>query len=696
MLVSCSSVSEPQSSDPQPTGSEPSGPQSPEASASANEPLASPSGQSPAQDDPNTQLSLDFDDIIDTRVDDTFVNRPDYVNEARVSMPEISGNMLVNPGFEDGLNGWTQQPWNARITMESNEEIVRSGNRSLLMTVTDYVDPSYPNIHQAFPVNEGDSIRAGVWARTFGCTGGVGAYAVISYTDSRGNRIAFESSVWSMNTAVSEWIFLTVAGVAPEGCVSIAFQVLLNGYGEAAFDDAFLIIEPEVEYEGTHVTMPVRPLAAVDNFLGFGAQGDMFLTTYTAFSKGIREDDIDRLKEYIGEMRIHNVRLFFSYKWWEDKRGVRHDPFLDKDLKNFIELVQIYNEYGVEVNVCPWGDVFAYGKWQVSPDGNRAPPDDAIVHTAESLAALLKYLIVDLGLNNVKYVTLANEPDNTPITMFNTYRFKKSIKALDWALSNEGIRDRVGIIGSDDSSAPMFASNTWFRRATDPDVIRYCDFVASHTYSHWLSTISLLTEWIGDRTGILKQKSPDREVSLMITEYGYGYDPGTNEKYLYGLSIADFAVEAVNNGVVLLSHWSLADTYYDAYTFSRWGLIRFKTEDWSARPPWYSYSLLTRYTGIGDKIYAFESPDGCKLRASLFLDNDGKASIAVTNTGDEMKTVELVTSGLTDRELFLYIYSEDMLPDNNHMIKASGKVNVSNDRVTIDIPGQSVIMLSER
>ena len=667
----------------------------PPSQSDQTEPLSSPPPSS-AESAPPSIEPLNFDDIVDTGVDDTDLPKPNYSGEARSPIPQVPGNMLVNPGFEDALDGWKKQPWNARITMEPNTEIVHSGEKSILMTVTDYVDASYPNICQDFKVDEGDTIRGGVWARTYDCHGGVGPYAVIAYMDARGNRIAFESSVWGMNTAVSEWTLLTVVGTAPKDCVSISFQVLFNGYGEAAFDDAFLTIESEMAYEGTEVGLLMRPAAAIDSFLGFGAQGDMFLITDVALKEGIVKEDIDRLKEYISDMKIHHVRLFFSYKWWENTIGVRADPKQSADLENFVELVRIYYEYGVEVNVCPWGDSFAYASWQISTDGNRAPPDSAIVPTAQSLAALLKYLIVDLGFDNVKYVTLANEPDNDPTTMFNTYRYKKSIKALDWALRAEGIRDRLRIIGSDDSSAPMFASNTWFRRATDSDVIKYMDYAASHTYVHWIPTVPLLSEWIRDRIQILEQRSPDRQIPLVITEYGYGYAPGENEKYEYGLFIVDFAIEAVNSGVALLTHWSLADTYYDAQTYSQWGLIRFKTAGWSARPPWYSYSLLTRHTSPGDSVYAFDSPTGSGIRASLFRNDEDKISIVVTNTGFEAKTVTFSTDGISDRGLSVYLYSEATLPADNHPIIPSGSVAISGNQLTIEVPGESAYMITER
>ena len=690
MCASCSSIP-----DPGLAGSSSSGDtsQPPGATVEITQSPGAPSQLPPA-------LDIDFDDIINTGADIMDLQKPDYANETRADTTEVLGNLLVNPGFEGDLDGWAMQTSGARIEIKANSEIVHSGEKSLLMSVDSYVNGTYPSIYQSFPVNPGDIIRCGAWVRTYGCSGGVGPYLAISYLDAGGNRISFDQSAWIMNGAVSEWVLLKAAGAAPDECVRISFQILFHGEGYAAYDDAFLTIESVPVFSEAEVPLVMRSESSVGKFLGFGAQGDLFLTTFTAMNYGIGSEDIERLSEYIGEMRLQCARLFFSYKWWEYDKGVRIDPKRNADLKNFLDLVLLYKEHDVEINLCPWGHTYAYSPWQLNPDNDRAPPDDAIVPTAQSLAALLKYLIIDLGCDNVKYVTLANEPDNDFVNYpFDAYRYKKSIKALDWALREEGIRDRLGIIGSDDCSPPLYAANVWFRRIVTEDVIPYFDYVGSHTYTHWFPTIPILTEWIRDRQSILRDVSPVREIPLMITEFGNGGEDTQhppNETYDYGLFINAFAIEAVNSGVVQLCHWSLADACYDENTFSSWGMIRFKTENWSARPSWYSYSLLTRHTAVGDAAYAFDAPEGCNISATLFASESGEISVSLVNKGADVKTVVLATQGLTDRELLLYMYNKDTLPGDGHLIRATGTVFVENNGITVTVPGRSAVMLSER
>jgi len=431
---------------------------------------------------------------------------------------------------------------------------------------------------------------------------------------------------------------------------------------------------------------------AVDNFLGFGVAGDLFITTKGARINGVAPEDKEIMRDWIIKTNPHNVRLLFDYKWWENAMGYTNNLTYEP-LDNFINAVRLYHELGIEINITPWANDFAYAMWQLSPDGNRAPPDEAIIPTSKSLARLLRYLIIDLGLDNVKYIILANEPDQD--VLYNTYRYKKQIKALDWALREEGIRDLVGIIGSDDSAPPNASYNTWFERVTAPDVIKYYDYTASHTYHHWFGDLYFLKNWIRSRME-LSAKQAGRDIPFMITEFGHGYDPGENENGDYGTFLAAFALTSVNEGVVYLSHWHIMDTWFTEWTFSRWGLIRFKTEGWSARPPWYAWSLLCNHTAIGDKITAFESQFENDVVASMFEDSAGKISIAAVNPSAEERVVTFIMDGIADRQLSLYVYDAKAAPDDNLLIEASGTVFLSGSNLTLTIGAGSFVVLSER
>jgi len=189
------------------------GPLSPDGSPSTGDNPAH--GASPGRPEP------DFDDIIDTGVDDNDIPRPDYAAEPVFDAQDIPGNLLLNPGFEDGLQGWAKEIWNAQIEMAPDTERVRSGEKSALFTVVDYVSDTYPGISQSFSVSPGDIAGGGVWVRTYGCEDGVGPYAVLDFLDAKSNRINWVSSVWARNMAVREWTLLTVDGVVPEGCVRV-------------------------------------------------------------------------------------------------------------------------------------------------------------------------------------------------------------------------------------------------------------------------------------------------------------------------------------------------------------------------------------------------------------------------------------------------------------------------------------------
>ena len=636
--------------------------------------------------------NIDFSEFKDTGADSThLLPRPKFSSESRLGVSAVAGNVAKNFSFEDGeLSNWYKENTAANIQMKAGDEIVRSGKKAYYIRVSNYGEGSYPALCQNITVNPGDMISFSVWVRTYNTSNGVGPYTAIVYNGK--TETTWDSGKWMMNTAVNGWVLSEIKGVVPANCTSATIKLCMTGNGEGAFDDAVVKVTPRTMYAQNSITLKKGSQVATN--MGIGFQGDIHLWNETALLRGINDNDIATVKARMNELKPQNARVFFSYDWWEPVQFVRNSEY-NIDFYNFVETLKLYKSTGTEVNICPWGDVFAYAGWQLNPSGNRAPPDDKIIPTAMSLSALLKYLIVDQKLDNIKYVTLLNEPDVTN-NFYNILSYKKLVKALDHCLRQDGIRDKVKIVGSDDSSAPASGLNEWSVRAISSDVAKYFDVVSSHTYRHYFPQMAVFPDWIGARRNLIKSAAK-KDLPFYIAEYGYdGLGMEHTEKYEYGLFIAEFNNTAFSAGTSMLSNWCIMNTYYTKTAeYHQFGTFHYKDKNFVAKPAFYSTSMFTTKTAVGDKVYNFTQPANSNISAVTFENASGGLTISVTNTNDRAMTITF-TGLKSSGKLTTYTYSQSTMPTNSKRIPGGAVQNISGGNLTVTIPAQSFVMLSDR
>lgn len=555
----------------------------------------------------------------------------------------------------------------------------------------DYVTGTYPLIYKQIDIMPGDSVHFAYEVyNQREIQKGAGSYSSVSYFDGQGKRICFDTGKWMGSFPMGIWSESVLISIAPADAVTAQISLIFHGEGDVLCRNSVIKILKSRPDLSSKITLVTQDVPSVENFLGCGAQGDFFLFNRLNKSKGVTDDDIQKVAGHLKDMRLRVARMFFDYKWWEPKQGKR--SYDNDDIINFIKTVKLYKSCGIQVNVCPWGDTFAHAPWQIE-DGIRAPRADMVEASVESLSSLLKHLIVDLGLDNVRYVTLLNEPDCWH-ELYDIERYKNGIKALDKIMRQDGIRHLVGIIGSDDSAPPISGINPWFEFSVTDEMINCYDFVASHTYCHYFATMPLLRKWVSERISAV-QTLTDKKLPFLIGEFGHGFQPGENETYEYGLFCAAFAIVAMCSGTAMLSFWNLIDTYYTEELYSRWGMIRYKEYGFEPKPVFYAWSLLTKYFNMGDFIYPMTVQDAWDVCGAVSYSNQNDTlSIALVNYGDIDREITIENLPIKEKALKAYVYKEDSLPESGMQIASGETLYIHDSRLFIELKANTFVMLA--
>jgi len=160
-----------------------------------------------------------------------------------------SGDLILNPGFENSLSGWTIDP--TGFPMVVTDEDKHSGDYSAKATIQDTAgqEDYWSRLYQEFSFTENDTLYATLWAKTnIPVISNAGAGLLIEFLDE--GDIVIGS--WQDPIAgITGWSYLYAEAVAPPGTVKA--RVSLFAYcpkadaplgGVAYFDDAVASLDP--------------------------------------------------------------------------------------------------------------------------------------------------------------------------------------------------------------------------------------------------------------------------------------------------------------------------------------------------------------------------------------------------------------------------------------------------------------------
>jgi hypothetical protein len=171
-------------------------------------------------------------------------------------------------------------------------------------------------------------------------------------------------------------------------------------------------------------------------------------------------------------------------------------------------------------------------------------------------------------------------------------------------------------------------------------------------------------------------------------------DSSTYDRAMF---MARFMINLVNGGCTNIKYFVFSDCYYDG-SLNQLGLFKFKHENWLAKPVWYSWSLITKYTDFGSDIYPIESEEADICITAFKLPN-GSWSYMMANSSNSSKKVAIV-NGRSDRADMMDIYkmTGSLIPEDGSLslIESSSQTDASSGVVYVNLPANSFIVISNK
>ncbi|MHB1457597.1 MAG: hypothetical protein ACYC0V_11850 [Armatimonadota bacterium] len=322
---------------------------------------------------------------------------------------------------------------------------------------------------------------------------------------------------------------------------------------------------------------------------------------------------------------------------------------------------------------------------------------------AESLAAYIRYLRIDKGLTNVKYVSIWNEPYLEWIGLGSWYnRFYGIYEQLDSQLKLQGIRESVSILGTEEVgsgiTAPDVASEV-IRRKSPVDVVAIHDYDAgmnapSDATSEYPANAS--AKGYSKAVSLLKKDGkPTRPVAITeIGAYGPSVRTGDRAHMVNMLGTSEYVVRCINAGVSGFLKWqfNLPDrtpvTQHSAFegTFGQikenpgiyWG--------WAIMMRWTAKgsSVLNTSVSISKDALGFE-----RVVSTALTSPQGDTTVIIVNTGRKPKTISI--TGLSISHKFNH-YVYDTSASNG---LRSGKMTTEDGEQQIIAPAESINIITD-
>lgn len=552
-------------------------------------------------------------------------------------MIAASPNLLVNPSFEKGLDGWLKST-NA-IHMEPVREDGRTAAR---ITVGPTDEIGFPLIYQEVPAQEGDILSAKVNAKGKGTREGVGAYMSIEFHNQAGERLTFSQTGRIMED--NTWALIDQQAAAPPDSVKGRLTLILNGRGEAFFDEAALEripLGPVRPIEGP-VTLTVMSQSPCESINGFGAEDDGWFYNPENASRGVNEEDYKIREGRIEWMDPDWVRMFIWHPDWCPSGDWETFTFDSPNMQSHYRSLDLYQRIGARVNLAgaEWGMKDPYGQ-----------PEKY----AHAIGELYEYLIRKKGYTCLGDWTLSNEPNGAYANFGYSFEdFVKIHQLVKQEFERRGLKIRI--IGSDDAQ-----DIRWYRKCVENEAyFKTADLFSSHRYFPFADRV-LAGYFLRGRLDPLTAKTPAKP--FIVGEFGF-HDgrSGTLENplmetYPYAVWTTEFVIDGLNLGAAGFSVWCLHEMYYPGGGFMNYGLWNYKEDQWKVRPVYHAWANFSRETEAGEKVMKVESSHPRQVKATqvgdtLFWVNTTDQPASVKIIGAAGKEVRIQTEGTLqgDRE----------------------------------------------
>ena len=558
----------------------------------------------------------------------------------------------------------------------------KTGTACLRLQVEPDTKPQYPQFHRDFRTGlaAGDRISVRAEVRSQDVSQDPGAYMAVEFL--RGEeRVGIAHSQTGQGNGAKGWETLTVDGAFPQGATAMRVSLLLHAQGVAWFDGVRVerVARGLQPFTGDQRTVRVDPSDVIlSRFWGTGYH--VFYHCHETTPEHLNTVILKRWRE----VNPSFARVTHSWAWDEAKKA-----YVAEQMKE-------WQRTGTEVYLTTWG-----------PRDCRT--DEARQAYAKEVADMLAYFVVQQGCTNLKTFCLTNELSLgkwggllQDLPLFRAYH-----QAFFTEFAARKLP--VGLLATDASPIANWHSIQWATEHMD-------DITAVYGGHHYINDCTLddpnFYPWFEERlawgAGLARAKGKD----FIIGEFGAKQAGNTvngkrndacrywdtdQEPYV-GIQLAEAVIAALNAGVYSLGYWTFCD-FPDEYSKTyqnKWGLFKWTGTDYSTRPHYYSYGMITKYLRGPAKVLRVTSNDPFVRVGAIQRASDGAVTVLLVNRNQGPVTVDLDLGVVPGQPLRRYTYDPQRPPHHpfGDLPEPDALVPMASSRLVQELPAQSQVLLT--
>ncbi|MBQ7517409.1 MAG: hypothetical protein IJU13_03140 [Bacteroidales bacterium] len=467
---------------------------------------------------------------------------------------------------------------------------------------------------------------------------------------------------------------------------------------------------------------------------GLGAELDPhFLSQNVTRNDGSRKADWNKyIVNRAKAMGIQRYRVMVQPHWWEPDNDNNNPNVMDdsqftwnsKEMESLYAVLDLAQSSDATVTLVFWGcpidaklvDGTYVGRHFLCDNGSTwvtaASNNDEL---AENVAALIKHLVRVKGYTCVKEFTPFNEPDG-----FSTIKdsYVNATKAIHARLQSEGLNIAMNLSDNTDGGESFY-------RSVVSNLSSYATLYNTHTYIFNYSTgNNTMVNWERTNVNIANGKPH------FVGEFGSSMHNNSASRQddvnwpVRGILVGRMVCNFLNAGATGCSYWGLIDQYYnksDAYDqMQQLGMWRYaykaysgtelqaiidagqQNVDYSCRPQYYAYSLLTRFIRRDSYIYPISTGDDF-VAATAAWDANGRWTFAFASQKESAINYNLNNPNHNTTDNFdVYVYRQSDFeaggtpPQEGALIEASTLLRKSDaGHYKLHIPARSVVVLHQ-
>lgn len=449
-----------------------------------------------------------------------------------------------------------------------------------------------------------------------------------------------------------------------------------------------------------------------------GAEFDPhFISQNVTRNDGPKIEDWDNvILRRLDMMKPSSFRVMVLPTWYEwandndDPDTIDWDSFTfdSLEMQSLCAELDYAEKNGIKVTLVLWGA--CQGNWLAGTNnGNWVVAPEDYEEWAENFSALVQYLINKKGYTCIKQITPLNEPD------WEYYMDGKAgpaseymamCRILDERFRRDGIRDKVEFNLADNSDGGT-GTHSYLKECVE-GIDGITDMFNSHTYIFGYETPNdTVLTWEKENVALAASAGKAHFVGEFGSNQCYGSARQRDiDWYDRGILMVRTALNALNAGAAGISYWSLIDQHYGkdgSYeSMQQLGLWRHVKStyacepyydsipcDYSVRPQYYSYSLLTQFIRPDAEVHPLDVQDQF-IAASAIRNKDGRWVYVFANQTDADKEYSVANAGVSGSFDF-YRYKEDELPQGDSMLPVLKKASTSRGHLKVEVPAKSVV-----